>query len=437
MKKILLSAVFGILAAFSFTGCYDAIFDSIRNEVELEEGTITGFVHNIARYRFNDTEYLMTTNGSIYIKRADVSRHGAWAEVSGNGLPGTISYSYWDSEFSGVHFYKVAADANNVYALGCDFVYDDDETRNVPDKFYLYAADISGSATGLVWNLVTDVTAEINQYKDTLTSSNFGMDLSVHLFCTNTYDSANRHAYIRIGGGSPYIANTANTKWEVYELNGNGSATPRASDETDHAEITSKTLSAVYFGGSVHFLKFLNAITNEQTGHSAEYLYFGDEGDVLSSCKSSDWNDDIRDFCSGKVTTLADGNEDKLVRIGVGTGAPIISMCATKDSLLLGTGYNRSTGSSSGSGKGIFKVTLADDGTPGITTVSFSTNADSVMCAPYHVRLLFCTDPSKKESEADLYSAVDYIYTAQSAGASITNRGLWAYYPNRGNWNRE
>ena len=59
------------------------------------------------------------------------------------------------------------------------------------------------------------------------------------------------------------------------------------------------------------------------------------------------------------------------------------------------------------------------------------------MCAPYHVRLLFCTDPSKKESEADLYSAVDYIYTAQSAGASITNRGLWAYYPGRGNWNRE
>lgn len=436
MKKILLSAIVVLAAAFSFTGCYDAIFDSIRNEVELEEGTITGFVHNIARYQVNGEEYLITSNGSLYTKKASVSRHGAWSELSGRGLPGTVSYSYWDSEFSGVHFYKVAADSNYVYALGCDFKYDDDETRNVPDKFYLYAAKVSGSFTGFEWKLVTDVSAKINAYKETLYSGNFGMDLSVHLFCTDTVDNNNRHAYIRVGGGSPYIANSANNNWAVYRLNGDAAGTMEADQDTDPSstEITRYTLSAVYFGSGVHFLRYLNAITNEGCGHSVDYVYFGYDGETLSSFKASDFNTEMSDFIAGKDGATA---PDTLVRVNVGTGAPIISMCATKDSLLLGTGYNRSTGSSSGSGKGIFKVTLADDGTPCITTVSFSTNADSVMCSPYHVRLLFCTDPSKKESEADLYSAVDYIYTAQSAGASITNRGLWAYYPSRGNWNRE
>lgn len=459
MKKILITAIFALATALSFTGCYDAIFQSIRNEVELEEGTMPGFINNIARFSSGSKEYLLTSNGALFVKDASVSQHGAWNGLSGNGLPGEISYSYWDSEFSGVHFYKVAADTANVYALGYTFSYDDDNNRNIPDKLVLYTATLpTDGSCNLVWTLAEDVTAKMNEYMGKLSKDNYGMDLSVHLFCTNTYDKDNRKAYIRIGGGSPYVGSSVNDTWKVYELNGNNAVSALSNDE-----LTRYTLSAVYYNSGVHFINYLNAITNEQTGHSEEYVYFGDSSDVLSSFKASDATSTdtfykdadggesvtvsaIQAYCCGYYTKDDSTSPETysivlpaelIKRVALGTGAPIISMCATKDSLLLGTGYNRSQGSSSGTGKGIFKVALDSDGKPGTSTVSFSTNADSAMCSPYYVRLLFCTDPSKTEIEADLYASVDFIYTQQSAGASISNRGLWAYFPGRVNWNRE
>lgn len=490
MKKLLLCAVLSAVI-FGFTGCYDAIYQSIRNEVELEEGTVSGFVNNVARYEVDGKQYLFTTNGLIYYKDASVSSHGAWNKLSGNGLPSSLSYSYYDSKFNGVHFYKVAADANYVYVLGYEMEYNDQKSRNQPsaiELFYAKPETVEGKLK-FEWKRASDVSDKIRDYIKKLDKDNYMMDCSVHLFCTNSVNSAHREAFIRIGGGSAYEYNVVNEDWEVLKLNGDSFATV---DPETNKELNKYTLSAVWFNGGVHYLNSLNAETNEGTAAALTeptYLYFSDNGSCtngtyLSSVKKDDFGaaekvsvykdqtkksytdaDEVYELDaftayfaglkSRVVSTDAEGKvhysyeytipykmdgDDKdslLTRNNMSTTAPIISLAVTNDSVILGTGYNRSQGSSNGHGYGAFHLELSSDGKPAEKTSKFSTNADNVMCNPYYVRLLLCTDPSKGESEADIYSSLDYILTEGNSGTSIKNRGLWSYFPSRGNWNRE
>lgn len=512
MMKKLLFAVALAVSIFGLTGCYDAIYQSIRNEVELEEGTISGFVNNIARFTIDDKQYLFTTNGLIYCKDASVSAHGAWNKLSGNGLPSAMSYSYWESEFKGVHFHKIIADSKYVYALGYLMEYKDEKTRNQPSGMHLYWTEPTKDAEGNIqmeWHKAEKLSDDICKYMKDLDDDNYRMDCSVHLFGTNTIKSDNRKAYLRIAGGSPYNPNVRNASWDIYELNGANieSLTPIKScsynketkvytydgSEKSNVELNAHTLSAVWVKtDTIRFLNSLNAETNENVaGASSDptYFYFSDNGccdngQYLSAVKISDLDsaekvkvlksqaykerydgseeveecDAFKAYFAGLKSLVkkvdsngteyyesayvipykvdGEGNKTDLIVRKKLASIPIISLAVTKDTILLGTGYNRSEGSSSGSGDGVLHVTVTD-GIPADNTSSFSTNADNVMCPPYHVRLLFCSDPSKNEVEADLYSSIDYIYTEGSSGTSIKNRGLWSYYPGRGNWNRE
>lgn len=504
MKKLLISTILAAAAAFSFTGCYDAIFQSIRNEVELEDGTISGFDNSIVRYDSGSNKYLFTSNGAIYYKDASKSEHGAWEKVSGNGLPSTITYSYWTSEFSGLHYYKMAADSTYVYVLGYEMEYDEDNSRNVPSKIELYyckpvSTENEDGSHGLDFSsgwqrssLSDEINAYLEDLKD-LDDDNYSMDSSVHLFCTNAYNNGHRYAYLRIAGGSPYVSSSRNSSWDVYELDGGSSSNIKSCTyenstytyttdgssavvtDTEKVEITRYTLSAVYFDGKVHFTNYLNTETNEGTTAASEtptYVYYGN-GTSLFSFAVGDYSSVTTNIYKDQTVTTYAGTEktesvsaimayncglyslvattdddgtvsysrsivqpDTLVSSGMGTTASIISLAVTNDSIILGTGYNRSYSSSSGSGYGAFRVELTN-GVPATETSDFSTNADTVMCNPYHVRALLCATPSKSETEADIYSTMDYIYTESSSGTSISNRGLWAYYPSRGNWNRE
>ena len=175
MKKIFLSAVITLLSLFCFTACYDAIFQAIRDEVELESATISGYINGIARYNVNpsdginfDNQYLFLANGSVYYKKASELQHGAWNKLSGNGLPSTTSYAYFDGEFKGTYIYKVAADADHVYAIGFKPLYDDDNSRNVPRDYVIYAtSDITQNEDGslsVTWEEVTGLTDVFKTY---------------------------------------------------------------------------------------------------------------------------------------------------------------------------------------------------------------------------------------------------------------------------------
>lgn len=477
MKKIIIGVFVLAVSLFGFTGCYDAIYQNIRDEIELTTQKMPGFINNIARYNNGGEQYLFLTNGVIKYKNAKYAEHGKWNELSGNGLPGSVHYVFEDTKFKGFYFSKIIADQKYVYALGFEPTYDTDNSRNVPKELKVYYTEpvLENGQLKMTWNEIKTLSEEINKYQneiDKIDDDNYGMAISCHLFGTNSVNPEHRVAFLRVGGGSPYLGNARNEKSSLYKLNGETvepaaevSSTSTGADSGDYcySEFDLDTLSVVYFGGKYHFMNYLNAETNEGTTYSEgnirsepTYVYFGDNGDNLYYFSVADFNSKPEDFkkmfkyprasyrltdekkqelkapdkflsekgeVSGYIKDVSDSN--------------VISIAVTSDSLLLGTGSNRSYNSSASNGSGAVRIEIDHSTGKPTKTGSFTTKADNVMRSPYIVRALLAVDPSKKETETSIYSSMDYIYTATSAGTNSTNRGLWAYYPEKREWNRE
>lgn len=478
MKKIIIGIFVLAVSLFGFTGCYDAIYQNIRDEIELTTQKMPGFINNIARYNNGGEQYLFLTNGVIKYKNAKDAEHGKWQELSGNGLPGSVHYVFEDTKFKGFYFSKIIADQKYVYALGFEPTYDTDNSRNVPKELKVYYTEpvLENGQLKMTWNEIEALSTEINRYQneiDKIDDDNYGMAISCHLFGTNSVNPEHRVAFLRVGGGSPYLGNSRNEASDLYKLNGGASEkvasitsvnkeNPDAGDFI-YSEFDLDTLSVVYFGGKYHFMNYLNAETNEGTTDSngkirsePTYVYFGDNGDNLYYFSVADFNSKPEEFKKmfkypRASYRLTDGKKQEvktpdefLSEKGEVSGyikdvsdSNVISIAVTSDSLLLGTGSNRSYNSSASNGSGAVRIEIDQSTGKPAKIGSFTTNADTVMRDPYIVRALLAVDPSKKETETSIYSSMDYIYTATSAGTNSTNRGLWAYYPAKGKWNRE
>ena len=112
----------------------------------------------------------------------------------------------------------------------------------------------------------------------------------------------------------------------------------------------------------------------------------------------------------------------------------VASLAMTADSLLIGKGNYVSSSTSNG---GIDRVLLDADGRPQGQTAEFTNNAKYQFTSSYILMTLLCADPSKPEAEACLYASITFRGSGTSSSASYDNIGLWSYYPERGNWNRE
>lgn len=479
MKKIIIGVFVLAVSLFGFTGCYDAIYQNIRDEIELTTQKMPGFINNIARYNNGGEQYLFLTNGVIKYKNAKDAEHGKWKELSGDGLPDSVHYVFEDTKFEGFYFSKIIADQKYVYALGFEPSYDTDNSRNVPKNLKIYYSKMISDGEFAEWKEISALSKIMTDYRadlDKIDDDNYGMAISCHLFGTNSVNPEHRVAFLRVGGGSPYLGNSRNETSFLYKLNGENfeevaSITPEKTGNDDsgdfiYSEFDLDTLSVVYFGGKYHFMNYLNVETNEGTTDSSgtartepTYVYFGDYGHNLYYFSVDDFNVRSEEFkkmfkypraryrltdekkqelkapdkflsekgeVSGYIKDLSDSN--------------LISIAVTSDSVLVGTGSNRSNDSDASRGSGIVKAIVDENGKP-TDKGNFTTKADNVMRDPYIVRALLAVDPSKKETETSIYSSMDYIYTATSAGANSTNRGLWAYYPkadgSKGEWNRE
>lgn len=479
MKKIIIGVFVLAVSLFGFTGCYDAIYQNIRDEIELTTQKMPGFINNIARYNNGDEQYLFLTNGVIKYKNAKEAEHGKWNELSGNGLPGSVHYVFEDTKFKGFYFSKIIADQKYVYALGFEPSYDTDNSRNVPVKLKVYYTEpvLENGQLKMTWNEIKTLSEEINKYQneiDKIDDDNYGMAISCHLFGTNSVNSEHRVAFLRVGGGSPYLGNARNEKSVLYRLDGETinpeaevSSDSSGSDSGDYcySEFDLDTLSVIYFGGKYHFMNYLNAETNEGTTDSngnvrtePTYVYFGDFGDNLYYFSVDSYDetyktmfkyprasyrltDEVKKTVTAPTEFLSK-NDEVAGYIEYNNLSSVISIAVTSESLILGRGSNRSYNSNASTGDGVSRVKIdSSTGKPTSDSVSFETNAGSIMCRPYIVRALLAVDPSKKETETSIYSSMDYIYTATSAGTNSTNRGLWAYYPkadgSKGEWNRE
>lgn len=273
----------------------------------------------------------------------------------------------------GKYVVTLAADSTYLYALAADW---DENTSKGQNRWYKRA--IYASKDGKSW---TDVTTDKIYIKTDPTKT--GSDNpELYLFCTNTIASGNRHAYFNVGGAG-------------YELKGFDTPAPNSA--------ANGAASCAYVGG-VQFA-------------SASSTYYG-----LASCT------DEKRSSAGTATTWYYSNGSTLyweksgvARRNVGVGSRIYSLAVTKDTILVGTE------------SGIKHYSLNDDGSVGGEVRDFATNADAIMSSGYEVNTLLVIDPSKNETETAIYSAIDFEGRSQQ----FDHVCIWAYYPGRGNWNRD
>ena len=498
MKKILKFLSVNFLSLVFFTGCYDSVFDDIRKEVPLEDSEISGYINDLTRFRsvYNsvkddgtveqkEAEFLILQNGIIYAKQIspagdfkDLSygeSHGKWFKT-GSGIS-ALSYDYYGEKFNGEYIVKTASEYNGIknkstlYALSTKWGKNDDYGRNIPTEFKLYSMDkIDGT-----WSPISDANIYLKNCFATGKDSNYGTDLTIQLFCTNTPKIENRRAFLRLGREDKWFNavdenhNTIEVDCIIFELS-DSKLTPiyyskrtKQPDSTYLKEIykdsslasskpetlSSKTVSAVEMQGEVYFLPFIGSTGNSTPESDGTFICYGsgtnafyftkDDYEKLDGkftakkivkAKETEDTENINAivaFWTGRKDSQGKEAEQpsQLKKIELSTNKNIISASVSKDDILFGT-----------RGNGVFRALIKQDGSIEKTN-EFISNTSSIMASPYIIRMIFTVDPSKDGATTSRYSAMDFIYTASNAGANDSHRGLWSYYKERGNWNRE
>lgn len=377
LKKFFFSFAL-ICAAFFLGGCQDIIFANIRKEVKLNDGTVSGTIRALIRFNHGSQEYIYLANGkAVYRKvnseKVNDHKEGGWQKVCSGGSGGL-----------GKYVVTLAADSGNLYALAADW---DENTSKGQNRWYKRAIYASADG-GTSW---TDVTTDKIDIKTDPTKT--GSDnVAVYLFCTNTIASANRHAFLNVGGN-------------VYKLNGLDADKiyDKESDKnSDEKKDIKNAASCAYVGGKVKFAP-------------ASSTYYGSASCTDENRKSagttSTW------YYSDGSTLHWEGS----VSGSTGVGSRIYSLAVAGDYLLVGTE------------SGIKHYSLNSDGSVGGEVRDFATNADAIMSSGYEVNTLLVVDPSKSETETTIYSAIDFVGRSQQ----FDHVCIWAYYPWRGNWNRD
>ena len=159
-------AVFLSVLTFSFLSCNDVIFSDIRNEVKLNDATVSGSIQSIIRYKNN----IFVANGRIYCQPKTTTAAGNWQELS--YMPDTTA-----------NIYNLAADNDCLYAVSLSYV-DDDDGYNVGNERQLWRGtlteDSDGNITGATWECLLTLDYSSTEFL---------------IFCTNTPLDSNRTAF--------------------------------------------------------------------------------------------------------------------------------------------------------------------------------------------------------------------------------------------------
>lgn len=196
---------------------------------------------------------------------------------------------------------------------------------------------------------------------------------TLYLFCTNTIEKGTRYAYYNYGG------------------------TVTALGEAPEPPSDVNAASCAFLSG----VKFVSA-----------YSTYGSASCTNETTKGGDAT--IRYYSSG--STL---HWDGTVSGSTGVGSYIYSLAVTADYILVGTA------------SGIKHYRLNGGNVGG--EEEFETNAAAIMSRGYEVNALLVVDPSEFEKLNAIYSAIDFEGRSQQ----FDHVCLWAYYPSRGNWNRD
>ncbi|MCR4743026.1 MAG: hypothetical protein K5866_09185 [Treponema sp.] len=437
-NKIL--AICAGLCLFTFTSCFNNVFYEILQDVSPEDATVSGPINSITRFKAGDSELLVLAGnhpsdanqrGLRYKSTAEeYNDHGYWNTFPASSLPFDLhAYDYYGvQDHTGQQIIKVVADENNLYLVTAEYENNSDTGTSCPSKIHLWTAQFTYSNEELVlsgsgdsdadkW---TDICADTNYLPIYIYDSYCYSAFSV--FCTNSTNPEHRYAYIRYGSSSAYAEDYQDVK--IYKLNGSSEpseVSASAYELSVDSSLTSNICSAVYYPDAssnsegVVFFNTIASITNETSSKAPTRMYFAYEEDVMYSDAE-------------KSSTC--------VATGADIGETVISMALNSDCIILGRGDLTATSSSSSNG-GVEKLIL-NDGVPSSTLGDFSdSNAQSQLLSTYFVTNLLSVDPEKAELDNTMYATLNFIGTGSSSSVSYNSIGLWAYYTERHNWNRE
>ena len=418
-KNILLSAI--VLISVVFSGCYNPVFYNIMGDVAPEDATVSGNINSITRYTINGEEYLaLAADGGLRYKAVKDGFHGAWNTFSEDNLPfKPHSYDYFTETHSGEQILKVLADSTTLYLVTASYVNDTSQGTTITDKVKMYAAIIPSVTAEGKWNTPEKWETIIDEsnsstYFPTYIYSYYNYT-AFAVFQTNAPKTEHRKVFIRTGNKDAHYTSYQSVKY--YEVSGLNepkeiSVTPQETLSLDST--TNNANSAVWFNGHVLFFNCLASTTNETYEADPTYFYFYSYNNKKNQV-----------YHSNTEGSVADSTLD--------AGAKVSALMTCSDALIIGRGNFEATSTSGG---GLKKTTLTD-GVPGTEVSSFSTNASFQISSSYYVTSLVNATPDQAELDSDLYAAITYIGTGTSTSVSSKNRGLWSYYPSRGNWNRE
>lgn len=269
---------------------------------------------------------------------------------------------------------KLAADKDYIYALVGISKDSSKDGENIPVRRELWY-----SSDGSSWSKVTGIgsggTIAYNSKVPTI------------LFGTNAIDPAHRKAYFRINE-------------KVYELSKDSVTELTIGTANADTKPTTSSQSCVYDGNgsAVRFFNSTGSCTNESSsGGDATIYYYGD-GSTLR------W---------GGAKTGS-----------VGAKAGILSLGVTKDFILVGTS------------SGITHHPLTAEGVPGSRASNMPYNAEATLSAQYNILSILVVNPEKNETETAIYASQNYTGNGSNS-AQFDHICMWAYYPERHEWNRD
>ena len=379
-----------------FSSCFDPIFYEVRRDVEPESATVSGNIGQITRFTMNGEEYLfLSADGGLRYKKVANETHGSWGTMS---LPfSLLSYNYDNSSMDNYQLCGVYADETTLYLVAIPYVTSGSETTTNPSTLKIWASTTPDDVAS--WDLIdlSSISFDYSQDESTeLYSSLF------YFFQTNAPQKEHRHVYFRT---YTKAENEESKSYKYFELKGKAAPTEITNEVLANiVDDGSSANSAAYFGGIKYFSSKV-VVTDETKYADAEHVYYGNGADLYYST-----TDGYKRSCSA--------------------GKTISALAVTNDSILIGLGNLLSKSESSG---GIKRVLLAD-GIPANSTSDFDSNADFQITSLYRVLALLNATPDKTENESALYAAITFSYDSSGLEA---NKGLWSYYPARGNWNRE
>ena len=400
MKKIFLITL--IASLFVFTSCQDAIYEAIREDVKPEEPTVSGNIGSITRYTASGIEFLvLAADNGLRYKLKDDNSHGAWSTYP---LPFSLhTFDFDSSSHVGEQLITVLADSKYLYILSAAYDHTNVEGISYPSNIKLWGKLIT--ASGDEWDESGDWTLIIENDDDFfpvyVTTSEY-YSTAFKVFQTNSPMKAHRAAFVR-------SLNYEDTGYKYYCLNGLSKpveVTVADSDIIDPEPSTDEdylcgALSAVYFNGEIKFFTSPAATTNETYTKEASCYYYTNSDEKLY------WSDGT------SVSTLE-------------CNSIITALATTADSVLIGYGNpSRSSG-------GIDRASIFEDGKPK-DTIDFETNAKFQITSSYIVLTLLNATPDQKELDSALYASITFT----GGSYNFDNIGLWSYYPERENWNRE